>query len=101
MRTSSLLASLLLLAACDARPASRLVCADVVPEATVDCVVREARSTKRTWIARDGDSLRRIARRVYGDERLWKSIRDANPGRVAADGGVAAGAVLVIPFDGI
>jgi nucleoid-associated protein YgaU len=50
---------------------------------------------------RPGDSLRRIARSTYGDENLWKAIRDANPGKVGRDGTIAVGAVLAVPFDGL
>ena len=56
---------------------------------------------QRSWTVRPGDSLRRIARELYGDERLWKAIRDANPAKVGRDGAIVVGATLVVPFDGI
>ena len=65
------------------------------------CVVDGGAKPVRTWRVREGDSLRRIAKRVYGDEALWKAIRDANPGKVGPDGAVRAGVELSIPFDGI
>ncbi|MBC03263.1 MAG: hypothetical protein CMJ34_08180 [Phycisphaerae bacterium] len=33
----------------------------------------------KTWILTDGDTLPELARRRYGDERLWRRIVDANP----------------------
>jgi len=56
---------------------------------------------QRTVTVRPGDSLRKIARELYGDERLWKAIRDANPSKVGRDGAINVGATLVVPFDGI
>ena len=46
----------------------------------------------------NGETLTAIARRYYdGDGNLWYSIRDANPGKVGANGEVREGTVLVIP----
>jgi nucleoid-associated protein YgaU len=90
-------------AACGDASSSRLVSADVADRADGGCVAREPRAGKapRTWLVRDGDSLRRIARKVYGDEKLWKAIRAANVGKIARDGSVAPGTSLTIPFDGV
>lgn len=90
-------------AACGDDSSSRLVSADAVGRAGDGCVAPDPRAPKtaKTWLVREGDSLRRIARKVYGDEKLWKAIRDANPGKVGRDGTVAAGIELAIPFDGI
>jgi len=45
-----------------------------------------------------GETLASIARRYYdGDENMWRSIRDANPGKVGANGEVNANVSLVIP----
>lgn len=47
---------------------------------------------------KEGETLTAIARRYYnGDENMWRSIRDANPGKVGANGEVNANATLVIP----
>lgn len=47
---------------------------------------------------KEGETLTAIARRYYnGDENMWRSIRDANPGKVGANGEVNAHATLVIP----
>ncbi len=51
----------------------------------------------RTYEVRDGDSLSRIAAKVYGDETLWPRIRDANPDKVRDGEKVLTGDVLVIP----
>ena len=55
----------------------------------------------RLWTVHEGDSLRRIAKRVYGDENLWKAIRDANADKVGAGDVIAPGIELTIPYDGI
>ena len=49
----------------------------------------------KTWILTDGDTLPELARRRYGDERLWRRIVDANP-RLAA-GEVELGDEIVLP----
>ncbi len=82
------------------RPAAPSSRAATSPARDDGCVVETSRPAK-TWTVRSGDSLRKIARQVYGDENLWKAIRDANPEKTAADGKIAVGAVLTIPYDGI
>jgi nucleoid-associated protein YgaU len=91
------------LSACDDSDKSTIVRSDVAGEDADGCVVVEAgaSSRPRTWTVREGDSLRRIAQRVYGNEALWKAIRDANPGKVAAGDVIAPGTELTIPYDGI
>jgi nucleoid-associated protein YgaU len=45
-----------------------------------------------------GETLSQIARKHYnGDANMWRSIRDANPGKVGPNGEVVEGAELVIP----
>ena len=56
-----------------------------------------SRSTTSRYVAREGDTLRRIAERVYGDADKWRLIRDANRDRVGTDGAVNEGTVLQIP----
>ena len=103
MRLAALLILSGLLAACGDGSSARLASSDVTSGDDPGCIAQDTldSSGRRVWKVRDGDTLRGIARRVYGDEKLWKSIRDANPGRVTEEGGVRAGAELVIPFDGI
>lgn len=51
-----------------------------------------------THTVASGETLTAIARKHYdGDGNLWRSIRDANPGKVGSNGEVLQGAVLVIP----
>ena len=91
------------LAGCgDGSPAA-LVTSDATTDDSSRCVVDEtsAPRTPKTWLVRPGDSLRKIARQVYGDESLWKAIRDANVGKVGRDGAITVGSTLVVPFDGI
>ena len=51
----------------------------------------------RTYVVQPGDSVYRIAERVYGDPMQWKKIRDANKDRLGPDNQVRVGQVLVIP----
>lgn len=51
----------------------------------------------RTYVAQPGDSVYRIAERVYGDPNQWRRIRDANRDRLGPENLVRAGQVLVIP----
>lgn len=45
-----------------------------------------------------GETLTAIARKHYdGDGNMWRSIRDANPGKVGPNGEVVKGVVLIIP----
>lgn len=103
MRTCLVLIVALASAACGDASSKRLVSADVTTSPGDGCVVDEARPAKapRTWMVREGDSLRRIAKKVYGDENLWKALRDANPGKVGEGDVITPGTDLVIPFSGI
>jgi hypothetical protein len=51
----------------------------------------------RTYVVQPGDSVYRIAERIYGDPEQWKKIRDANKDRLGPGNQVRAGQVLVIP----
>ena len=51
----------------------------------------------RTYVVQPGDSVYRIAERVYGDAEQWKKIRDANKDHLGPGNQVRAGQVLVIP----
>ena len=51
----------------------------------------------RTYVVQPGDSVYRIAERVYGEPMQWKKIRDANKDRLGPDNQVRVGQVLLIP----
>ncbi len=58
------------------------------------------RTTARTpsrYVVREGDTLMKIADRLYGDSDQWRVILEANRGRVGADGAVEPGIELQIP----
>ena len=55
----------------------------------------EDRITAKTWVLGGDDTLPELARRRYGDERLWRRIVDANP-RLAA-GEVELGDEILLP----
>lgn len=45
-----------------------------------------------------GENLTAISRKYYdGDGNLWRSIRDANPGKVGSNGEIVQGVTLTIP----
>lgn len=99
---AALLIVVLSAASCGDGGGARLVSADVGGPTSESCVAPDTAAGRvTTWKVREGDSLRRIARRVYGDEDLWKAIRDANPDKVGRDDSIRVGAVLTIPRDGI
>lgn len=54
-------------------------------------------ASTRTYVVQPGDSLFRIAERVYGDPMQWKRVRDANKDRIDPEGRLRAGQVLVVP----
>jgi nucleoid-associated protein YgaU len=51
----------------------------------------------QTYVVQPGDSLFRIAEKIYGDSAQWKKLRDANRNRIDPDGRVRAGQILLIP----
>jgi hypothetical protein len=99
---AAFLVLVLCIASCGDEDARPLVSGDVARESPSGCVVPEGGAVRADqWKVREGDSLRRIARRVYGNEELWKAIRDANRDKVGRDDSISVGEVLVIPRDGI
>jgi len=90
-------------AACGDGSSSPIVSSDAPSRDADGCVAPEAKEKRapKTWLVREGDSLRRIARKCYGDENLWKSIADANPGKIGRGDSVQVGAELTIPYDGL
>ncbi|MDX9866925.1 MAG: LysM peptidoglycan-binding domain-containing protein [Kiritimatiellia bacterium] len=51
----------------------------------------------RTYVVQPGDTLFRVAEKFYGDATQWKRIRDANRGRIDADGRIRAGQIIEVP----
>ncbi len=51
----------------------------------------------RTYTVRRGDSLSKIAYKVYGDATLWRKIQDANAESLGDSVNVKVGQVLVVP----
>jgi nucleoid-associated protein YgaU len=49
------------------------------------------------YVVREGDTLMKIADRLYGDAGKWRLILEANRGRIGSDGAVEAGTELQIP----
>lgn len=102
---------MLVLAACDVKPAGVIRSSDVAPrnesgaprdgDRDAGCVVPPgAPGAATVWRVRPGDSLTSIAERCWGQPRLWPEIVAANPWLVRTRGGtpeLRAGDRLVIP----
>ncbi len=56
-----------------------------------------AEAAQGTYTVEKGDCLWKIAKKVYGNERLWKVIYDANTGIVRSNYMIYQGQTLVIP----
>ena len=54
-------------------------------------------ATTRKHIVKDGETLEKIADRYYGDTTKWRTILDANRGRLPLDGTLPSGLELEIP----
>lgn len=57
-------------------------------------------SGSRIYEAKEGDTLRSIAQKVYGGEERWAEIYEANRDRLQRGGDPVAGQKIVIPRDG-
>jgi nucleoid-associated protein YgaU len=54
-------------------------------------------TTRQTHTVVAGDTLSSLAKRYYGEERLWTKIRDANKDKLPNPNVLPVGATLVIP----
>lgn len=54
-------------------------------------------AARRTYVAKEGDTLESIAASVYGDPDRWPEIYRANAGSLGRGGEVKQGQVLVLP----
>lgn len=64
----------------------------------VDIPLVAPRPRQTLHTVKPGENLSEIARQHYdGDGNMWRSIRDANPGKVGPNGEIAQGVSLVIP----
>ena len=50
-----------------------------------------------TYVVKKGDTLAKIAKKMYGDENKWKKIADANKSKVSDPKRLKVGTKLVIP----
>jgi nucleoid-associated protein YgaU len=57
----------------------------------------EKPSTPATYTVKKGDSLSKIAKRMYGDENAWHKIFDANKDKIKDANKLKVGTVLTIP----
>jgi nucleoid-associated protein YgaU len=54
-------------------------------------------ATAQTYVVQRGDTLYSIARRFYGDGKLWTRIHAANQGKYKTHNDIPVGTTLVIP----
>lgn len=66
--------------------------------ATAATPAAPATQNLRTYQVRRGDTLYRIAQRVYGDAARNRDIREANPDKVGPNDELREGDVLVLPY---
>lgn len=66
--------------------------------ATVATPAATETQSLRTYQVRRGDTLYRIAQRVYGDAARNRDIREANPDKVGPNDELREGDVLVLPY---
>lgn len=52
---------------------------------------------ERSYTVGQGDSLIKISIKMYGKQKYWTKIRDANPGKIGPQGQVRAGITIRIP----
>jgi nucleoid-associated protein YgaU len=57
----------------------------------------EAAKPQRTYVVVAGDSLSKIAKRIYGDAGQWQLIFEANRNQIQNPDLIRAGQTLVIP----
>jgi len=67
------------------------------PEATETAVEEPVVGTAGTHTVKKGDTLYSLAKRYYGDGKLWPRILDANRDKIKDERSVPLGAVLKIP----
>ena len=70
---------------------------DVESGSSSQAATPESQEAPRTYEVRPGDSLSKIAKRVYGDAGKWRQIFDANTGKLKDPDKIYPGQVLVIP----
>jgi nucleoid-associated protein YgaU len=51
----------------------------------------------KTYVVQSGDSLSKIAEKVYGDSGRWQEIFDANKDQIADPNAIRPGQELLIP----
>lgn len=56
-----------------------------------------AQSSSDTYVVKSGDTLSKIAQRLYNDSSKWKQIYDANRGTMASPQSLRIGQTLIIP----
>ena len=75
-------------------PAVEVETPGTTPPATT---ARPATGTAQTYTMKQGDTLYSLARRFYGDGKLWTRIADANKDTVRDITAIPVGTVLTIP----
>jgi tetratricopeptide (TPR) repeat protein len=71
--------------------------AEPEPAAKSDLKPEPAKPAVQTYVVQNGDTLSRIAEKMYNDRNKWKAIYDANRGALASPESVKTGQTLIIP----
>jgi len=69
----------------------------LVPQAPTQTTPQAPVQASASYTVVAGDSAFKIAKRYYGDGKVWKRLLESNPGRISADGNVRLGSKLTIP----
>ncbi len=70
---------------------------DVDSGSSSQAAEKDAQAAPRTYEVVKGDSLSKIAKRVYGDAGKWRQIFDANTDKLKDPDKIYPGQVLTIP----
>ena len=78
-----------------AQPTNTITVRTTQPHQSLNLVQGE-----RSYTVVAGDTIGKISKKMYGSTRHWTKIRDANPGKVGANGAIWVGVTLKIPVLG-
>lgn len=70
---------------------------DVESGSSSQAATPQSQQAPKTYEVRSGDSLSKIAKRVYGDAGKWRRIFEANTDKLKDPDKIFPGQVLVIP----
>ena len=78
-------------------PEAAPVMEETAPPAVTTSEPKEAVGASTTYTMQRGDTLYSLAKRFYGDGKLWTKIADANKDKVRNVNAIPVGTALTIP----